>query len=225
MQKINIKINIVDDQIRRPLRKSSLDLDVLDWLRVWDASEVYFDGERHLGYGGYSYDGRWKKVVDKLIKNYGLTAESSLLDVGCAKGYLVHDFNLNSLVGTAVGVDISAYALICGSREKMHGRLVCSNAINIPFADNSFDIVFCKDTLHNLLTEDEVVKALSELQRVAKKAWVRVGAYNTIEQKKMIDKWATFATCYFHTDKWIELFKKAGYQGDFDWFHPSDIIS
>ena len=43
--------------------------------------------------------------------------------------------------------------------------------------------------------------------------------------KKVIDKWATFATCYFHTDRWLELFTEAGFQGDFDWFHPSDIIN
>ena len=136
----------------------------------------------------------------------------------------MNDFNLNPNVGSAVGVDISAYALICGTRENIHGTLFCSNATNLPFSDNSFDLVFCKDTLHNLLTEDEVVKALSELQRVAKKAWVRVGAYNTLEQKEVIDKWATFATCYFHTDKWAKLFERAGFWGDYDWFHPSDII-
>ena len=218
------RVDIIEDQIKRAPRAISVDLDVLDWLKVWEANEFYFDGERKFGYGGYQYDGRWRKIVERLIDNYDLGAESKLLDVGCAKGYLVNDFNLNTAVGAASGVDISAYPLICGTRENMQGTFICCNATNLPFEDKSFEIVVCKDTLHNLLTENELLKALAELQRVAKKAWVRVGAYNTEEQKEKLDNWATFATCYFKPEKWMELFAKAGFQGDYDWFHPSDTI-
>ena len=28
----------------------------------------FFDGNRNFGYGGLKYDGRWKKVAEKLIK-------------------------------------------------------------------------------------------------------------------------------------------------------------
>ena len=29
----------------------------------------YWDGSRSYGYGGYKYDGRWKNVAKKLLKN------------------------------------------------------------------------------------------------------------------------------------------------------------
>ena len=35
-----------------------------------------------------------------------------------------------------------------------------------------------------------------------------VAAYNNIEQKQIIDKWATFANCYFTVDKWLNIFKR-----------------
>ena len=49
----------------------------------------YWDGDRRFGYGGYIYiPGRWKPVAELLIKNYKLTNQSSVLDVGCGMGGL-----------------------------------------------------------------------------------------------------------------------------------------
>ena len=87
---------------------------------------------RTHGYGGYKYDGRWKNVVNILIKEYDLNKNSNLLDIGCAKGFLVNDFQ-RIRVGNAAGVDISPYALIMASRLKMKGRFMCSNVTNLPF--------------------------------------------------------------------------------------------
>jgi hypothetical protein len=29
----------------------------------------YWDGSRETGYGGYKYDGRWRKVADAMVEN------------------------------------------------------------------------------------------------------------------------------------------------------------
>ena len=205
-------------------RNESKQLDVLDWLSIWEDSQVYFDGNRDFGYGGYHYDGRWKKTVGDLKKHYNLDKNSTLLDVGCAKGFLVHDYNEDDGLGCGVGVDISMYALIVGKRVGMSGSFFCANATKLPFEDKSFDLVFCKDTLHNILTEEELIIALKEIQRVSINSWIRVGAYNSIEQKQTIDNWATFTSSYFSTQKWHSLFNEAGYTGDYDWFHPNEVI-
>ena len=196
----------------------------LDWLKIWNADHIYFDDERKYGYGGYSYDGRWQDIVSQLIHKFNLTSESSLLDLGCAKGFLVNDFNNDKRVGLAEGVDISIYALIEGINAKMNGQLICANFTDLPYCDNEFSFIFCKDSLHNILSKDEVIKSLKEIDRVGKHAWIRVGAYETNEQKKIIDNWATFATTYLHKDDWLEVFDKANYKGSYDWFHPSESI-
>jgi hypothetical protein len=53
----------------------------------------YFDGPRRLGMGGYSYNPKFfKPVVEDMIHHYGLTNESSILEVGCAIGFMLNDF-------------------------------------------------------------------------------------------------------------------------------------
>ena len=52
----------------------------------------YWDGSRETGYGGYRYDGRWRKVADAMIAAYGIRPGMRILDVGAGKGFLLHDF-------------------------------------------------------------------------------------------------------------------------------------
>ncbi len=202
----------------------TISLSSSEWLKIWKFDDVYFDNDRKYGYGGYKYDGRWIKVVENLISEFNLNQKSNLLDLGCAKGYLVNDFNINKDVGFGVGLDISMYALIEGLKENMEGQLICGNFSKLPFEDKSFSFIFCKDSLHNLLDRKEILQALCEIERVGEDSWIRVGAYRTNEQKKVIDNWATLATTYLHIEEWLEIFEKVNYKGSYDWFHPSEEI-
>ncbi|MCZ6806335.1 MAG: SAM-dependent methyltransferase, partial [Deltaproteobacteria bacterium] len=51
----------------------------------------FWDGDRRYGYGGYRYDGRWTPVAERLIEQYDLQRNASILDVGCGKGYLLYE--------------------------------------------------------------------------------------------------------------------------------------
>ena len=72
----------------------------------------YFDGPRRLGLGGYYYNPKFfKPVVERMIDYYGLTPSSAILDVGCGKGFMLHDF-CEALPGvTVAGIDISEYCI------------------------------------------------------------------------------------------------------------------
>src|SRR5215467_10196144 len=74
--------------------------------------QMYFDGPRSHGYGGYYYDGRWVPVAKDIMAYYGLQAGMRVLDIGCAKGFLVKDL-INVCPGLEVfGIDVSDYALL-----------------------------------------------------------------------------------------------------------------
>ena len=53
--------------------------------------EKYYDGERNNGYGGFKYDGRWATIMPTIIERYGLKNDSTVLDLGCKKGFFMHD--------------------------------------------------------------------------------------------------------------------------------------
>src|SRR5207245_10843076 len=50
----------------------------------------YFDGERGQGYGGYRCDGRWGAGAERMGDLYDVKAGDGLLEVGCARGVVVH---------------------------------------------------------------------------------------------------------------------------------------
>src|SRR5438128_10470522 len=71
----------------------------------------YWDGSRETGYGGYRYDGRWRKVADAMVEAYGLKPGMKVLDVGSGKGFLLHDL-AEACPGLEVhGLEYSTYAI------------------------------------------------------------------------------------------------------------------
>ena len=113
----------------------------------------YFDGPREQGYGGYRYDGRWVPIARTFVAHFGLKSGDRVLDVGCAKGFLVKDL-ADVCPGLEVfGLDISEYALTSAHHD-IAGRLVRGSCDTLPFDDGSFDAVICINTIHNLEPSD-----------------------------------------------------------------------
>jgi len=178
--------------------------------------EMYFDGPRDYGYGGYRYDGRWLPVARDIIAHFGLEAGMRVLDVGCAKGFLVKDLMLACPGLEAFGLDVSLYALMHSEKEII-GRLHLGTAEKLPFPDNSFDCVLCLNTVHNF-PRPRAIKVMQEIQRTsAGRAFVQVDSYHTPEQKEIFESWVLTADFYDYPQGWVELFREAGYTGDYYW--------
>ena len=80
------------------------------------------------------------------------------------------------------GLDISDYA-ISNSKPEIRDRLQVGNAIDLPWDDNTFDLVISITTLHNLYAYD-LDLALREMERVGKEHKIYVESYRN-EQEKM----------------------------------------
>lgn len=177
----------------------------------------FFDGPRHLGYGGYVYDGRWMAVAERLRSHYGLPSDAAILDVGCAKGFLLHDFRQIMPHCTVAGVDVSEYA-IEHSMEDVRAFLTVASGDDLPYPDRSFDLVVSINSIHNLPPERLKV-ALREIERVGRgKAYVTVDAWRTETERENLMKWILTAESYMHVDDWKRLFDEVGYTGDYWWF-------
>jgi SAM-dependent methyltransferase len=180
----------------------------------------FFDGDRRHGYGGFTYHPRfWQPVVATFRDYYGLTEQSAVLDVGCAKGFMVRDFG-ELIPGISVsGVDISEYAIGCAD-SNIQPHLQVADARSLPFDDDSFDLVVSINTVHNL-ERDGVAQALGEIGRVSRRfAYVTVDAYRDEEERKRMMKWNLTALTVLSDRGWVELFEEACYTGDYYWFIP-----
>ena len=72
-------------------KKVSLNRTVINKFNAWQLDAKYYDGKRDDGYGGFKYDGRWATIMPTIIERYGLTNDSTVLDLGCKKGFFMHD--------------------------------------------------------------------------------------------------------------------------------------
>ncbi|MBI2870540.1 MAG: methyltransferase domain-containing protein [Candidatus Omnitrophica bacterium] len=176
----------------------------------------YFDGTREQGYGGYRYDGRWKAVVKRMQEYYGLTEGARILDIGCGKGFMLHDFR-ELLPGAGVwGIDISQYA-VDHALEDVKPFLQVANATDLPYPDKSFDLVISINVVHNL-PDDLCRRAIREMERVGRAhKYVQVDSFRTPEEKEKLEVWQLTAELIYDTEQWKRVFREEGYTGDFNW--------
>jgi SAM-dependent methyltransferase len=176
----------------------------------------FWDGERKYGYGGYKYiSGLLEPLAKSLINLYNLTNTSSVLDVGCGKGFLLFEIKKKLPQLKVSGFDISNYA-IKNSKIEIRNNLFVHKAENIyPFKNKTFDLVLSINTLHNLGVSN-LKKALIEIERVGKKKYIVVESYRNEQELFNLQCWALTGSSFFSKDDWEWLFKEFNYKGEFE---------
>jgi protein-L-isoaspartate(D-aspartate) O-methyltransferase len=179
----------------------------------------YWDGSRETGYGGYRYDGRWRKVADAMVAAYGIKPGMRILDVGAGKGFLLHDF-LEAVPGVDVyGIDISAYAHE-HAMDSVKENYSVGSAAKLPYPDKHFDLVVSINTLHNLYIYD-LFLAFREIERVGRGAkYICVETYRNEHEKVNLMYWQLTCRAFHTPQEWEWIFVSTGYSGDheFIWF-------
>lgn len=177
----------------------------------------FFDGDRKCGYGGFKYDGRWVSVVNRMRDFYKLPPNAAILDVGCAKGFMLHDFKQVMPECSVAGIDVSEYA-IANAMPSVKPCLKIATAEKLPYPDKSFDLVISVNSIHNLPPE-RLKTALREVMRVSRAhAYITVDAWRNEQEREQLYKWVLTAETMMHVDDWKRLFAEVGYTGDYWWF-------
>ncbi len=176
--------------------------------------QEYYDGRRENGYGGFRYDGRWAQIIPRLVARYAVTSNSAVLDVGCKKGFFLHDLK-QALPGIRVrGIENHLYPLE-HAMESVKGDLLLGPYEQLPFEDGCFDFVLAYASIY-MLNLRGVMQALREIQRVGKgQSFVTLGAYTTREGRDLLEDWTLLGTTVLHVDEWLEVFRQTGYTGDY----------
>ena len=117
---IEERVNLIKEEHREIARKFEKD---------------FFDGDRLYGYGGYNYHPRfWQETVKRFSEFYKLDKSASILDVGCGKGFMLHDFQEFSSTYTVAGIDVSKYA-VENAMDSVKKYLQVGDAKEIPFEE------------------------------------------------------------------------------------------
>jgi ubiquinone/menaquinone biosynthesis C-methylase UbiE len=175
----------------------------------------YFDGKRAHGYGGYYYNPKFfRKIVKAMIRHYQLNNKSKILDIGCAKGFMMYEFKKALPACKVRGIDISSYCKI-HAVKKIKRYIKIGSCEKLPYPDKYFDFVVSISTIHNV-TKNGIKKSLKEILRVAKKnAFIRIKAYKNLKEKKKINDWNIVAKSNLSQIEWLKIFKKTNYKYDY----------
>jgi len=178
----------------------------------WGAD--YWDGERHHGYGGYHYDGRWRPIAEAMAEHYNLKAGERLLDIGCGKGYLLYELTQVVPGLDVAGLDVSSYA-IAHAKPEVQELITEGGATELPFAEDSFDCVISLGALHNLPNFD-LWRALQEMERVGNSArkYVMVESFRNEREKANLLYWQLTCRSFYAPEEWSWFLDRAGYHGD-----------
>jgi protein-L-isoaspartate(D-aspartate) O-methyltransferase len=153
-----------------------------------------------------------------MIKHYKLNSNSKILDVGCGKGFLLHEFKKLLPNCEVKGLDISSYA-IKNAKDEVKNNLVLGHANSLPFENSYFDLIISLNTLHNLYCFD-LKKSLSEIERVGKaNKYICVESYRNEYERINLLYWQVTCECFFTPEEWKWWFDLSGYKGDYSFIY------
>jgi 2-polyprenyl-3-methyl-5-hydroxy-6-metoxy-1,4-benzoquinol methylase len=107
----------------------------------------------------------FERNLDELFE---LAAPSSLLDVGCGEGVLVHSWAQRLGSARVVGIDLEEESIQAGWSERQAPNLEyrVMEAENLPFADGEFDLASAIEVLEHVPDPEHTV---GEMARCAKR--------------------------------------------------------
>ena len=179
---------------------------------AWKLSKEYYDGKRINGYGGFKYDGRWRKLLPKLIKRYKLNNNSSILDLGCKKGFIMQDLKFFLPKAKILGIENHSYP-ISKAKKSLRKKIYLRNYYDIKF-NKKFDFIIAFNSIY-MQNLGDVIKTLKSISKISKRSLVVLASYEKeIDRKKFLD-WTLLGTTILKKSEWKSLFKLVGYKGDY----------
>lgn len=172
----------------------------------------YFDNPHlQIGYHGYRYDGRYATSALRIMEHYGLKSGDRILEIGCAKGFVLVEFlKLGCVVA---GLDRSAYA-VEECHEAVGGKVLLGDAVHLPFEDDTFDLVLGKEILPHI-SEDSVKAAVRECMRVSKgRSFFVIQTGETALELEYLRRWDGTHSTIWSSKRWDKMFLELGFTGD-----------
>lgn len=105
----------------------------------------------------------WHKEKLKTVLNLIENNPKSILDVGCASGWFLSEINKKFPKSKCTGIDIYNNVINFGIKKYKSLHLICADAHQLPFKNNSFELVICTEVLEHVVNPKIILK---EIERV-----------------------------------------------------------
>lgn len=129
-------------------------------LKEFDRAAEKFDDDDPSVYNMCRKD--YPDVLAEVIKE----PFSDLLDAGCGTGAMLGMFWEDCPDKNYTGIDLSEKMIQTAKKKKLDGvRFVAGDCENLPFEDNSFDVVTCSMSFHHYPNPEKFFKSLSRVLR------------------------------------------------------------
>lgn len=94
-----------------------------------------------------------------------LGPKQKVLDIGCGGGFLTNDLARANHSVTGIDLSLSSLQVACEKDETKQVRFIQANALQLPFANESFNVVCAMDLLEHV---EEPLQVIREASRVLK---------------------------------------------------------
>ncbi len=184
----------------------------------------FFDGDRNFGYGGFRYDGRWKKIAEKIIKRYNLNKGSKILQINCEKGFFIYD--VVSLIPEIkiYGLETSKYAYDNSMNEEIKKKIQhVDDYRKLNFDDNFFDFILCIGVVYTLNLAD-IITFLKEIVRIGKKdSFINLASYESENDYWLMKDWSLLGTTILKKKDWKKILDHTKYKGDYSFTNSHSL--
>jgi 2-polyprenyl-3-methyl-5-hydroxy-6-metoxy-1,4-benzoquinol methylase len=90
----------------------------------------------------------------------------TILDAGCGEGFTMNKLRENGIGNKIEGIEYEEDSIVFGKKLFPNLSIKQGSVYDLPYEDNSFDLVICTEVLEHL---DEPEKAVKEMLRVSGK--------------------------------------------------------
>ncbi|MGH8643139.1 MAG: methyltransferase domain-containing protein [Gammaproteobacteria bacterium] len=109
----------------------------------------------------------YEDLVENILDATRVGPQSSVLEVGCASGFIAR--GLAPEVGRYTGVDLAQAALAVARKLKLgNAQFSVADGTRLPFETASFDAAFCYDVVTNFPEFASISQIVTEMWRVAR---------------------------------------------------------
>jgi len=141
----------------------------------YDIFSADYDRDRTRSYFNFIND-----LETEMVSNY--CRNKDVLEIGCGTGLILK--KIQKIIRAGIGIDLSGGMLKIAYSKGL--RVVQGDVVNLPFKDESFDVVYSFKVLSHV---PDIKRAISEISRVTRKGGILVlEFYNPFSLKFLINK-------------------------------------